>query len=106
MKEIEALLEAYNEVLKTDEFDCLVILKKKTHDQLVLSCQGDLGAIVPVFTTPEFVNIENEEQEKQLKTIKAFILNAAANILLLDKEDREVFFAGIQSALSKDKTVN
>lgn len=105
-KKLEDLLDSYHEFVKSEEWDCVMLLKKKTHDQVVISSQGDLNNIIPVFTVSEFVNTENKEQENDIGHIRAFILNAAANILVDNQEDRMVFMAGIQGAINTDKTLN
>lgn len=106
MKELENLLNSYDKFIENKEWDCVMILKKKTHDEVVISSQGDLNNIIPVFTVSEFVNTNNELQDKEIQSIRAFILNAAANILVQDDEDRAVFMAGVQGAINKDKTLN
>tara|TARA_R110000782_G_scaffold71101_1_gene142675 strand:+ start:1461 stop:1781 length:321 start_codon:yes stop_codon:yes gene_type:complete len=106
MEKIEKLLDSYNDFIQDEEWDCVIILKKKTHDKLIISSEGNLSNIIPVFTVSEFVNAKNQIQDDQIKSIKEFILNTAANILADNEDYRNIFMAGVYSSTNKNDKLN
>jgi len=106
MEKLENLMIIYDEFIKDEDWDCLMILKKKTHDSIVVSSVGNLSDMIPIFTNSEFVNIDNKSQADEIQSIRDFILNAAANILVNDDSDRAVFMAGVHGAINSDKYLN
>jgi len=104
MENIDYRLDLFNAVSKfdnemNDTNDGLFVLSKSTHGDNFSALMGNIDLLIFMVSNIESLENPTEEQLVNFKSMQAFILNSAFEILIKDKEQRDIFMTHFKKTL-------